>query len=106
VLWCVVAVCSGVLLQGVAACCSVLQCVAGICSIYIARYSFTQPMRHRDATNSLRRCVVAALLRCVAVCCSVLQCDAVWCSVLQCIASYSVTQEMSRLNITNSASHV
>ena len=50
-----VTVCCSVL---VAACCSVLQCVAVRCSV----------------------------LQCVAVCCSVSQCVAVCCSVLQCVA--------------------
>jgi len=48
-------------LRLVAACCSVLWCVA---------------------------IDVKGALQCVAVCCSVLQCVAVCCSVLQCIVNY------------------
>ena len=49
----------------VAACCSVLQCVAVWCSV----------MRLSDP--------LIELAMCVAVCCSVLQCVAVWCSVMR-----------------------
>jgi len=49
-------------LQCVAVCCSVLQCVAVECMYLLS------------------------VLQCVAVCCSVLQCVAVCCSVLQCVA--------------------
>jgi len=53
-------------LPRVAACCSVLQCVA-------VRYT----ARSREDSR--------LVLQCVAVCCSVLQCVAVCCSVLQCV---------------------
>ena len=51
-------------LQCVAVCCSVLQCVAVCCSVLL--------------------CVVVccSVLPYVAVCCSVVQCGAAWCSVL------------------------
>jgi len=63
-----------VLLQRVAAYCSVLQCVAMCCSVQIESksYAFCENV-----------CIVAAccsVLQCVAVCCSVLQCVEVWCS--------------------------
>ena len=61
--WCV-AVC--------AECCSVLQCVAVCCSVFVIVFWYI------TCHNSV--------LQCVAVCCSVLQCDAVCCSVLQCVA--------------------
>ena len=64
------------MLQHVAACCSVLQCVAGF----------------RD---SVLQCfaVYATVLQCLAVLTIVLQCVAVCCSVLQCAAEcYSVLQ--------------
>ena len=57
-------------LQSVAMCCSVLQCVAVWTCIRGTQY-----------------------LSCVAVCCSVLQCVAACCNVLQCVAVYrSVSQ--------------
>jgi len=52
------------ILQCVAVCCSVSQCVAVCCSVVPCR----------------------AILQCVAVCCSVSQCVAVCCSVLPCRA--------------------
>jgi len=55
-------------LQRVAACCSVLQCIA-VCCIALQGVAV--------------RCSV---LQCVAVCCSVLQCVAARCSALQCVA--------------------
>jgi len=60
-------------LQRVAVCCSVLQCVAVRCSC-------CNDLLRLD----LRRLKgVKIVCRCVAVCCSVLQCVAVRCSVLQ-----------------------
>jgi len=56
-------------LQCVAVCCSVLQCVA----VY----------QERSCTLVLQARIIAIY---VAVCCSVLQCVAVCCSVLQCVA--------------------
>jgi len=55
-------------LQGIAVCCSVLQCVV-VCS-------------------SVLQCVAVScsVLQCVTVCCSVLQCGAMRHSVLQCVA--------------------
>ena len=58
-------------LQCVAVCCSVLQCVAGYMTCY---------------TSCLVVC--CSMLQCVAVCCSVLQCAAAYCSVLQCVAVF------------------
>ena len=67
-----------VLLQLVAACCSVLQRVA-VCS----KVSW---LWKRSPRCRFRSCVVAvccSVLQCIAVYCSVLQCVAVWCSVVQ-----------------------
>jgi len=62
-------------LQCVAMCCSVLQCVAALpCSIVGG------PRETRDSQTTWR------ILQWVGVCCSVLQCVAVCCSVLQCAA--------------------
>ena len=69
------------MLQCVAVCCSVLQCVAE------SRKDFG-PLLSRPARRllSVLQCaaVCCSVLQCVAVCCSVLQCVAVCCSVLQC----------------------
>jgi len=59
-------------LQCVAVCCSVLQCVAT-----------SEFIETRDACV-LAMEYVAGVLQCVAVCCSVLQCVVVCCSALQC----------------------
>ena len=56
-------------------CCSLLECVAGSCSV----------MKERDYECLL---VISFIMYCAAVCCSVLQCIAVCCSVLQCVAVY------------------
>ena len=63
-------VCCNVL-QRVAECCYVLQCVA----VYARNHSDTRRYMYENS------CVVSA-----AVCCSVLQCVAVCCSVLQRVA--------------------
>jgi len=58
----------------VAACCSVLQCVAAVsCNVCACVFGELEP------------CTLS-VLQCVAVCCSVLQCVAVYCSVFQCAA--------------------
>jgi len=62
--------------QGVAVCCSVLQCAA-------IRWSVLKCVA-RDVLQCLAVC--CSVLQCVAVCCSVLQFVAVCCSVLQCVA--------------------
>jgi len=74
-------------LQCVAVCCSVLQCVA-------ACYSVLQPDLFGSFTNALQRVTVhcsvlqrVAALQCVEACCSVLQRVAACCSVLKCICS-------------------
>jgi len=56
------------LLQCVAVCCGVMQCVVVQMNV------------------NLHNSVCCSVLQCVAVCCSVWQCAAVCCSVLQCIA--------------------
>jgi len=55
-------------LQGNAACCSVLQCVAVCCSVH----------------GGLVSVLCCSVLQRGAVCCRVMQCVAVCCSVLQC----------------------
>ena len=62
-------------LQCVAVCCSVLQCVAVLLQCVAVCYSVLQCVAVR-----------CSVLQCVAVCYSVLQCVAVCCSVLQCVA--------------------
>jgi len=59
---------TGCVLQYLAMCCNVLQCVAVCC---------------RHTQNG---CQGARLASCAAVCCGVLQCAAVCCSILQCVA--------------------
>ena len=54
----------------VAACCSVLHCVASISFNFVEQWV----------------ALCCGVMQCVAVCCSVLQCVAVCCSVLQCVA--------------------
>jgi len=61
-------------LQCVAVCCSVLQCVAASSQSDVCEVLIDLMVSH----------VIEA--KCVAVCCSVLQCVAVCCSVLQCVA--------------------
>jgi len=77
------------MLQGVAACCSVLQCVCvlwfvALCcvsyNVYPSAYCCLRVLRIGPAYCSV--------LQCVAVCCSVLRCVAVCCSMLQCVAEY------------------
>jgi len=60
-------------LQCVAACCSVLQCVA-------AAYHMNKS-HHAGASRCRVFAFCCSVLQCVAVCCSVLQCVAVCCSV-------------------------
>ena len=63
------------MLQCVAVCCSVLQCVQHRST----SISLTAPY---VGCSALMQCVAACvLMQCVAVCCSVLQCVAVCCSV-------------------------
>ena len=57
------------MLQSVAVCCSVLQCVADMRTLI-----------------QIQLTVGFEGGKCIAVCCSVLQCVAVCCSVLQCVA--------------------
>ena len=71
-------VCS--LLQRVAVCDSVLQCVA---VNYMDRGMVNGVLPHLGEQLQV---VCCSVLQCVAVCCSVLQCVAVCCSVLQCVA--------------------
>jgi len=75
--------CSRVL-QFVAVCCSVLQCVAIFLQFSggLSSLSFPHPHLYR----LIYVAVCCSALQCVAVCCSVLQCVAVCCSVLQCDA--------------------
>jgi len=68
-------------LQCVAVCCSVLQCV----------HIRLDDVRRQTKTVRKVLCVAlrCSMLQCVAVCCSavfsVVQCVAVWCCVLQCM---------------------
>ena len=64
--------------QGVAVCCSVLQCVAVCCSVL---QCVAVPLLW-----VLCHVTRGSVVQGVAVCCSVLQCVAVYCSVLQCVA--------------------
>ena len=73
-------------LQCVAVCCSVLQCVAmsdkdqGVGRQVCNHSLFCCP------APGMRVAVCCSVLQCVAVCCGVLQCVAVCCRVLQCVA--------------------
>jgi len=89
-----------VLLQCVAVCCSVLQCVAvwfevdlmccssvlqcvAVCCSVVCGRSNSSP----SFLNQSDLCIVKSVLQCVAVCCSVLQCVAVCYSVLHRISA-------------------
>ena len=69
------------MLQCVAVCCSVSQCVQCVVTTFVATDS-------ADVVTTLQVCVAlcCSALLCVAVCCNVLQCVALCCSVLQCVA--------------------
>jgi len=83
------------MLQYVAVCCSVLQCVAACC-IDRDKVSVNAGLNHQVLNAADVFCptrgtgrlhfnyFVCSVLQCVAVCCSVLQCVAVCYSVLQC----------------------
>jgi len=62
-------------LQGVAVCCSVLQCVAVCCSVLQCEECWLLQMCCKCVANVLQMC--CTVLHCVAVCCTVLQCVAV-----------------------------
>ena len=69
-------------------CCSVLQCVAVVVTIFLATDS-------ADVVTALQVCVEVCcnVLQCVAACRSVLQhvamcCNDMCCNVLQCVAVY------------------
>ena len=55
--------------QTVAVCCSVLQCVAVCCSVC------ETPLKSNSAHKRCRHADCCSVLQCVAVCCSVLQCE-------------------------------
>ena len=65
-------------LQRVAVCCSVLQCVAVCCSVLQCG-----AVCYNVCERIWWAPLVCSVLQCVAICCSVLQCIAVCCSVLQ-----------------------
>jgi len=82
-------------LRRVAACCSVLQCVAVL---------------HRSPKHGMfsSRSACCSVLQCVAVCCSVLQCVAVCCSVLHVtpnVASVEVNSNRTLQHTTMQCSH-
>ena len=66
------------MLQGVAGCCSVLQCVVSCCSVLLCVAVCCSVLLYNIGLYQ----VCCRVLQCVAVCCSVLQCVAVCCSVL------------------------
>ena len=76
------------MLQCVAVCCSVLQCVTK----QSTTTRHTRPVTNLKSSvthqKSVLQCVAVwcSVLQCVAVCCSVLQCVVVYCNVLQCVA--------------------
>ena len=80
-----------IVLQCVAVCCGVLQCVC-VRSIHVWErvVNIFQYIWYEGIGDlGELRCivvVVCSVLQCVAVCCSVLQCVAVCCSVQQCVA--------------------
>ena len=73
---------SAVVLPSVAACCSVLQCVAVCCIVCVA----SPPEIGAYHLAGLSASKSMFVKSCVAVCCNVLQRVAVYCSVLQCVA--------------------
>jgi len=81
------------MLQCVAVCCSVLQCVVYVCEC-TCRCLF-----ELSKSNIAEHC---SMLQCVAVCCSVLQCVAVCCSVLCMYVSVHVDVCLNCLNLTYS----
>jgi len=80
-------------LQRVAACCSLVQCVK--------KSIESEGLDEEDCRK--RRCmlqcvaVCCSVLQCVAVCCSVLQCAAVCCSALQCVEERIGTKRVGRV---------
>jgi len=80
-------------LQCVAACCSVLQCVA----VSPCRVSLCLPLRSRKSqlySHLILMC--CSMLQCVAVRCSVLQCVAVCCSVPLSLIQLSPDEESQK----------
>ena len=70
------------MLQRIAVCCSLLQCVA-------VSHDVAMCMRYLSCINyGGGRQGIISVLECVEVCCSVLQCAAVCCSVLQCLMTW------------------
>jgi len=78
-------------LQGVAVCCSMLQCVAGCCRVlqrHMTLLSVSGPSENDyEVVSTLCVAGYCRVLQCVAVCCSVLQHVVVCCRVLQCVAA-------------------
>ena len=85
------------MLQGVAVCCSVLQCVVVCCSMTQYDASVRSAISLRLVCSWGSACsafqtlldmivVCCSLLQSVTACCSLLQCNEVYCSVLQCVA--------------------
>jgi len=88
------------MLQCIAVCSSMLQCVVAYCSVSMTLYDLAYYMLQCIAVCcSVLQCVAACcsvlmtlydlayyIWQCIAVCCSVLQCVAACCSVLQCVA--------------------
>ena len=73
------------MLQCVAVCYSVLQCVAVDACLQLAQVLHLLPLL-QCAAAATPVAVSCSVLQCAAVCCSVLQCVASYCSVLQCVA--------------------
>jgi len=91
-------------LQYVAVCCSVLQCVAGLAKELEAKAKAKGGMLRVAVCCRVLPCVAVrcCALPCVAVCCSVLQCVAVCCLLLQCVAvlaQYGVASSCRLLQI-------
>jgi len=79
-------------LQCVAVCCSVSQCVA------VQKSEVNQDrIGHGGGIDTCLRStlivVCCSVLQCVLLCCSVLQCVAMCCSVMQCVAVCCSTEE-------------
>jgi len=72
-------------LQRVAVCCSVLQCVSTSTSVVTAYYSWLRKGTMNQVSVKPLQCVAVScsMLQCVAVCCSMLHCAALCCAVLQ-----------------------
>ena len=78
------------MLQCVAVCCSVLQCIIYVGGSKVVREEQVScsVLQHVAVFCSVVQCgaVWCSVVQCVALCCTVLHCAALCCTVLQCVA--------------------